>query len=121
MKITAWLMALALVATLGFRGLAQTDVKEVKIETSARCDMCKKRIEKAIGLEKGVKAAVLDVKSKVLTVQYRDGKTNPEALRTAVTKVGYDAGVLPADKKAHDRLPDCCQKGGHDGKGHSHR
>ncbi|MCU0448723.1 MAG: heavy-metal-associated domain-containing protein [Bernardetiaceae bacterium] len=121
MKISIWLMALALVGAFSLRGLAQTDVKEVKIKTSAQCDMCKKRIEKAIGLEKGVKTAVLDVKSKVLTVQYRDGKTNPEALRSAVTKVGYDADVLPADKKAHDRLPDCCQKGGHDGKDHNHK
>jgi copper chaperone CopZ len=94
--------------------MAQGEVKEVKIKTSAQCDMCKKRIEKAIGLEKGVKSAVLDVDSKVLTVAYRPDKTDTRKLQQAVQNVGYDADALPADPKAYKKLPDCCQKGGHD-------
>ena len=62
---------------------------------------------------KGVKAVTLEVESKVLTVIYNATKTDPARIREAVAKVGYDADSIPADKKAYDRLPECCRKGGH--------
>lgn len=92
----------------------QPNQTEVKFKTSAQCDMCKKRIEKVMSMEKGVKSAILDVDSKVLTIVYKTAKTNSANLKTAVSKIGYDADEVVADKKAHDRLPACCQKGGHD-------
>lgn len=82
----------------------------VQIQTSAVCKMCKERLEHDISFEKGVKSVDLDIDTKVLTVVYRKDKTTDEKLRIAVTKVGYDADNLPAVKKSHDRLPDCCQK-----------
>ncbi len=82
----------------------------VQFKTSAVCDMCKARLEKSLAYEKGVQAANLDVPSKVLTVTYNPTKTNPEALRTAVQKTGYDADQLTADARAYDRLPECCKK-----------
>ena len=81
-----------------------------QMKTSAVCDMCKARLEKALAYEKGVQEATLDVPSKVLTVAYRPDKTTPEALRTAVQRTGYDADGQPADQRAYDRLPDCCKK-----------
>ncbi|MDF7810541.1 heavy metal-associated domain-containing protein [Hymenobacter sp. YC55] len=84
--------------------------EQVQLKTSAVCDMCKTRLEKAMAYEKGVQAAVLDVPTQVLTVTYRPDKTSPENLRTAVQKTGYDADAQPADARAYDRLPDCCKK-----------
>jgi|SRR6476469_8858707 len=84
--------------------------EQVKLKTSAVCDMCKARLEKSLAFEKGVQSATLDVPSQVLTVNYRPDKTNVAALRTAVQKTGYDADEQPADAKAYDRLPDCCKK-----------
>ncbi|AII50789.1 heavy-metal-associated domain-containing protein [Hymenobacter sp. APR13] len=84
--------------------------EQVKLKTSAVCDMCKTRLEKAMAYEKGVQAAVLDVPSQVLTVSYRPDKTTPAALRSAVQKTGYDADSQPAEARAYDRLPDCCKK-----------
>ena len=45
-------------------------------------------------------------------VTYVTKKTNPEKLRLAITKIGYDADELKADEKAYNKLPGCCQKGG---------
>ncbi|UOQ67502.1 hypothetical protein [Hymenobacter volaticus] len=45
--------------------------EQVQMKTSAVCDMCKTRLEKAMAYEKGVQAAVLDVPTQVLTVTYR--------------------------------------------------
>ena len=81
----------------------------VQIQTSAKCHMCEERLEHDISFEKGVKSVDLDMDTKVLTVVYRKGKNTDEGIKVAVTKVGYDADEMPADQKAHDRLPECCQ------------
>jgi periplasmic mercuric ion binding protein len=92
----------------------QKKESEVKIQTSAQCEMCKTRIEKDMAFEKGVKSAELDLETKVLTVTYNEKKTDREKLRNAVTKIGYDADDMEADPKAYSKLPECCKKGGHD-------
>ncbi len=85
--------------------------ESVSIKTSAVCGMCKDRLEKNIAFEKGVRSVSLDDETKVLTIEYRKGKNDKERLKKAISRLGYDADDLPADQKAHDRLPACCQKG----------
>ncbi len=94
----------------GFAQNLAGGVKVVEIKTSAICSMCKKRIERDISLSKGVEKAELNLENKVLTVAYNGNRTNSEEIRKAVTRIGYDADKLPADSRAHDRLPACCQK-----------
>lgn len=89
---------------------AQTTViKEVKITTSAQCDMCKKRIEDGLFTQKGVVSANLDVNTKVVTIKYRSNKTNEDDLRNYISSLGYQADSVPANKEAYDLLPGCCQ------------
>ena len=90
--------------------IASTDT--LKIKTSAQCEDCKERIENKLSFTKGVKSAKLDLTTKEVTVVYDSKKTNPELIKTAITKVGYDADTVPAEKKAYDKLPKCCKKGG---------
>lgn len=85
--------------------------KEIKIQTSAICDMCEERLEKNLAFEKGVKSVELDDKTKVLTIVYKTAKTDPYKLRKAVSKLGYDADDVEADPKAYAKLPACCKKG----------
>lgn len=87
---------------------AQTDT--VQFHTSARCGMCKDRLEEKMLFNTGVKKVELDLKTKVLTVWYNPRKTNPEALAKGVNRIGYDADAYPADEAAHAALPKCCQK-----------
>lgn len=86
------------------------EVAEIKIKTSAVCGMCKTRIEKDLAYEKGITYVSLDLPSKDVTVKYKTSKTNPELIRKAITKIGYDADTLVADQKAYDKLPACCKK-----------
>ncbi|WP_276496537.1 heavy-metal-associated domain-containing protein [Pontibacter litorisediminis] len=102
-------MVLALVS-MGVNAQSQKGTQTVQIKTSAVCDMCKKTLEKAMAYEKGVKASNLDVKSKVLTVEFDSRKTSTDNILKAVTKAGYDANELPADARAYNRLDDCCKK-----------
>lgn len=84
---------------------------ELKVKTSAVCDMCKETMEKHMAFEKGVKKSNLDVDSKILTVTYNPTKTTPEKIRLAVSKSGYDADDVKADPKAYKKLDACCKKG----------
>lgn len=85
---------------------------EIKIMTSAVCGSCKTRIEKNMAFEKGVTNAVLDLKTKIVTITYKPSKTDPDKLRLALSKIGYDADDVKADTTAYEKLPACCKKGG---------
>ncbi len=86
-------------------------VDEIKILTSAVCGMCKDRIEQNIAFEKGVMDVVLDLDTKIATIKYKTSKTNPDNLRLALSKLGYDADNVVADLLAYEKLPPCCKKG----------
>lgn len=105
------LVAVLLLSVLGLNVMAKGGEKEVKIKTSAVCEMCKERIEKNLTLSKGVKEAVLDLDTKVVTIKYNPKKTSEEALRKVIIGTGYDADETMADDKAHGKLPSCCKKG----------
>ncbi|GAB4137298.1 MAG: hypothetical protein Fur0041_12020 [Bacteroidia bacterium] len=84
----------------------------ITIKTSAECDMCKERIEKEVGLTKGVKKATLDLNTRVLTVVYNPKKITPDKLRQVIANAGYDADDVKANNRAQQKLPECCRPGG---------
>jgi copper chaperone CopZ len=110
MKTLKTILAIIMFVTLNGIGAYASQDTTITIKTSAQCESCKKRIENSMSFEKGVKKVALDVDTKVLTLTYDAKKTSAEKLKTAVTKIGYDADELPADKKAYGRLPKCCKK-----------
>jgi mercuric ion binding protein len=83
---------------------------ELKVKTSAVCSQCKDRIENGMAYEKGIKDIVLDVNTKIATITYNPAKITPADIRTAISKLGYDADSIPADKMAYSKLPSCCKK-----------
>lgn len=91
-------------------GFAQSGDKVVKIKTSAICEMCKERLERNLGLAKGVRESNLDLDDMVMTVKYNPKKTDVASIKETIVKTGYDADEAVADQKAHDKLPKCCQK-----------
>lgn len=113
MKNLGLILALALVTLISHPSFAGGGLKTIEIKTSSQCDMCKETIEKKMAFEKGVKSAVLNVETSILTVVYNPKKTNPDLIKKAVTMSGYDADEMPADPKSYDNLHDCCKKGAH--------
>jgi copper chaperone CopZ len=115
-KITSILCAVMMMTMLlgaGNQAIAQEKKKnyeEVQIQTSAVCGMCKERIEHDLAFEKGVKSVVLDNETKIVTVGYSPKKTNPDNIRQAISKIGYDADDVAADPIAYEKLPGCCKK-----------
>ncbi len=89
---------------------SQENKQVAKIFTSAQCEMCKETIEKAINKLSGIISAVLDVETKIVTVEYNGEETGIEEIRKAITYAGYDADSLAAVKKVYAKLPKCCKK-----------
>ncbi|MPR35884.1 heavy-metal-associated domain-containing protein [Salmonirosea aquatica] len=107
MKTILFSILFAFSLTMSF---AQSGEKVVKIKTSAICEMCKERLERNLGLSKGVKESNLNLDDKVMTVKYNPKKTDVASIKETIVKTGYDADEVVADQKAHDKLPKCCQK-----------
>lgn len=73
------------------------------------CEMCKKRIEKALLKNQNIKSVNWDVESKILTVVYNSHMTNIDAMHTIVADAGLDTDTLKATDKNYNKLPGCCQ------------
>ncbi len=86
------------------------NTQEVEIKTSAQCPMCKESIEEMLTFERGVRHALLDMETKIVTVRYNSRRTDADRLRKAITKLGYDADDMEGDSEAYENLPACCKK-----------
>jgi copper chaperone CopZ len=106
------LMAMIVIAPSTF---AQKKNSVIEIKTSAVCGMCKDRIEKVLSYEKGVISSTLDLETKIVKIEYKESKTNPDKLRLVLSQTGYQADDIPADPVAYSKLPACCKAGGHSG------
>lgn len=88
----------------------QENTANIKIKSSVICGSCKSRIEQNMTYVKGVKEVSVNLSSKEVSIDYNPKKTTPEALKIAITKIGYDADDLIADDAAYSKLPACCKK-----------
>ena len=103
-------MAIMLITQSPLFAEKKKEIKEIQIMTTAVCGMCEDRLEHNMKFEKGVTAVDLDLPSKIITINYRTDKTNPDKLRKAISEIGYDADDVPANQKAYEKLPACCKK-----------
>jgi cation transport ATPase len=114
--ISTIILAIAFLTAGTNKVSAQAKLDTVKIKTSAECDMCKTKIEKEVGLTKGVKRATLDLATRELTVIYNPSKTTVAKIKTVISNAGYDADEVKANNRAKNKLPDCCKDPNGDGK-----
>ncbi|HOY31985.1 MAG TPA: heavy-metal-associated domain-containing protein [Bacteroidales bacterium] len=64
-------------------------IKEEKIKTGFHCPNGKALLEKELKKVEGVTSVVADVETKIVTINYVDGKTNREKLVKAIEEIGY--------------------------------
>lgn len=86
------------------------------------CESSVPIIEKTLAYEKGVEKFDVSVENKTVTVVYKTKSTNPETIAKALAKSGIEANGIAADKRAIEKLPECCKnsaKGLSSGCGHS--
>ncbi len=112
MKAKHLFLLTGLILYINLNGISQTNnkFKEIRIQTSAQCELCKGRIEGTLAFEKGVKTSELDLENKIVTVIYNPDKITTDKIRNTISKAGYDADEVKADPKAYQKLPVCCKK-----------
>lgn len=77
------------------------------IKVSGVCSMCKNRIEEALYVA-GIKSAIWDSKTQLLTVTYKSKKINELKIHELVSGVGHDTEKVKAKDETYKNLPDCC-------------
>jgi len=87
---------------------SETKTDTIKVPT-IQCGTCRMNIEEALNSLDGFKAAKVDLKAKVVTVQYFAAKLDLGKIETAITKAGYAANDKKADPAAYEKLDDCCK------------
>lgn len=109
--ITSLLFFLTLTISAQEKKTIQTAV----IKTAIYCDHCKAcetcgpQFNKLLKV-KGVQMVTLDDKAMTLKVTYNSKKTDLTTIKQAISKLGYDADDLKADKDAYAGLDGCCKK-----------
>ena len=77
-------------------------------EVSGSCEMCKMRIEEA-AKGNGVKSAVWNVDSKMLTLVYDPSVTSSYKVHDRIADAGHDTRLIKAATATYNGLADCCR------------
>ncbi len=103
------IILVALVMMFGVQVQAQDRNARATIEVDGVCLMCKERIEKAAIKTKGVKSAVWDVKTHMLSLIYDERRTNLQTIEESLAAVGHDTKNVKASEEAYEGLHHCCK------------
>lgn len=95
--------------TMGLQLQAQNKNAKQTIEVDGVCMMCKDRIEKAAIKTKGVKSAVWDVNTHLLSVILDERKTHIDSVHQSVANVGHDTKKIKATLEVYENLHACCK------------
>jgi periplasmic mercuric ion binding protein len=82
--------------------------KTEEIKVWGNCGMCKKTIE-AAAVKAGAKSANWNKDTKVLSVDFKEKKTDMQKIQQAIANAGYDTQDVAATADAYGKLAECCQ------------
>ena len=85
------------------------DLKKSAFAVQGKCSMCEARIEKAAKTVDGVKKAMWDQESDMLTIKHMADKDNMDDVHKAIAKAGHDTSKEMASDEAYASLPGCCK------------
>lgn len=107
MKIIHILSIFFLLFSLPSLAQQSTTDSSISFKVFGSCEMCKSRIE-TVAKGKGVKNAVWDLGSKMLTLTYNPSKTHIAKIQKRIVLAGHDLENQQADNKVYEALPSCC-------------
>ena len=83
----------------------------ITVKSVIACQKCVDRIQKELPyVAKGIKTVKADAATNEIVVTYKTDKTTPDAIRKAITAIGYDADNMNADEAAFKKLPEHCRQ-----------
>ena len=111
MKILKYILMICLVFTGS--SLFSQNKKPIPTDTTitfkvfGACEQCKDRIENTVK-GKGVKNAVWDIDTKLLSLVYDPSKVSLEKIQNKIVAVGHDLETKKAKDQVYKALPKCC-------------
>jgi copper chaperone CopZ len=90
-------------------------VQKAVIKTSIACDHCKQcpscggLLEKTLLKNSGIQMITLNEKEATIEVIFNSKKTDLPTIKTAISKLGYDADEIKADPSGYEKLDGCCK------------
>ena len=77
-------------------GIAQdsSEIREIKIKTSAKSWISKNIIESGLEMRKGVQTVDLDLYTQILTVKYKPCEIVSDAIIASLKREGYEASIV---------------------------
>lgn len=82
--------------------------KTISIWVNGLCGMCEDRIQKAALRAPGVRTAVWDLDTKILTVEVQPDKFDETRLHRSIAQVGHDTEKEKAPDDVYAKLHSCC-------------
>jgi mercuric ion binding protein len=121
MKTNTLIFNLLLCTFFSFSGIKNSISKEealtkAVIKTAIYCDHCQVcescggKFEVEMAKIQGLKKYTLVDSKNYIIVYYDNKKTNITTIRNAISKMGFDADMVKANKKAYLQLDACCKK-----------
>ena len=108
MKYTGLIFFIVLFSSIQSMGQSN-NLKTETFTVYGNCGMCKSTIEKAATGVPGVKSAVWNRETDILTVNYNTSKASLDDIKKAVAASGYDSDTHRAPDEVYNKLPFCCQ------------
>ena len=112
MKIFIFLVSI-LVGTTFLNSCSKSNAEDKTVSIAiptAKCETCKKTIEKALLSSPGVDNAIVSTtKPKVVQVVFNPAQTSEQKICETITNAGYAANNLPRNEAAYEKLEDCCK------------
>jgi copper chaperone CopZ len=99
LKIMVVMLISTVFTTMALAQKPGKNTSEVVYKVSIDCEGCKKKIEKNIAFEKGVKDLRIDMQKKLVTVVFDSTKTNGEKLKAAIEKLDFSVEKVPVPLK----------------------
>ncbi|MFX1705696.1 heavy-metal-associated domain-containing protein [Chitinophaga sp. CC14] len=101
-------LLIVMITVFGASKVFAQSAKTESFKVYGNCNMCKKRIEKAVAVD-GITKADWNVNSKVMTVSYDPAKISNDAIQQKIAAAGHDTEKSKAADSIYTKLPGCCQ------------
>lgn len=86
--------------------------KELTLESSLVCGMCKETIEEGLAYTKGVRSVRVDVDANTVSIVYNEKHIDKAGVKKAINELGYVAGDSKPTREQYERLHECCRADG---------
>ena len=114
MRLTIIVALIALISGCATAKSGEPTKKVAFIQTNAQCGECKERLEGVLNFTSGIIYSDLNLDDKKIEVKYNTKKISLAEIKTIISEIGYNADEIKAVETAQNKLPTCCQPGGHD-------